>query len=84
MYSDSDRYAGAFGVGTSCLAQDVVPEEKRRSRFWRAEVGLQVPQELEELYLEAPQVLLEALWHLLAAYVVSLRRIKVGSTRKGI
>ena len=47
-------------MSTSLLLQDVVPEEKRRSRFWRALVALQVPQELEELYLEAPQVLLEA------------------------
>lgn len=41
--------------------QDTVPEQKRLSRFLRAEVPLKLPstEALEDLYLEAPQVTLE-------------------------
>eukprot|EP00913_Durusdinium_trenchii_P011217 g10534.t1 len=40
--------------------QDIVPEQKRLSRFWYAEVPLKLPEALEQVYLEAPKVTLQA------------------------
>ncbi|CAK8986812.1 unnamed protein product [Durusdinium trenchii] len=39
--------------------QDIVPEQKRLSRFWYAEVPLKLPEALEQVYLEAPKVTLQ-------------------------